>query len=48
MEQNGKKTKQRKQDAKYNQTIFFLQIDDVTSVAVVNYMTTRLTDKSVY
>lgn len=26
MEQNGKKTKQRKQDAKYNQTIFFYRL----------------------
>lgn len=42
--------KQNKENRMQSTTkqFFFLQIDDVTSVAVVNYMTTRLTDKSVY
>lgn len=43
-----KKNKTKKTGCKVQPNNFFLQIDDVTSVAVVNYMTTRLTDKSVY
>lgn len=43
-----KQNKENRMQSTTKQFFFFLQIDDVTSVAVVNYMTTRLTDKSVY